>query len=378
MNASKKSKMASSLLAISKGHQVSNKVGFVTEANSPFSDGFSIDGESAALAALGIPDSPEDDHPLFDRYAELQDRKAELVRKQRDWMHRQGADDLVDYKDTQAMKQLGALVGQETDSMTLHTKEAYRMFMGRSSDPERRLQQIPGGKRAATSLRTLLTLTALDNPYADWALVEYERNQHKVMKLLEQKIQAGQNALEAKKKIGLSYSVLQSSEPKSIELGFKSAYGYGVAELIMAFDYFVRVQKTLARKNIISDEQERNQINEVTRLIRGYSNKVALFEKWLTRPEFKDLSRSDYLPGVPKEAAERVEGMRAIFGAIPAQIYSGEVAPSHSRRRHKLSAQERALLASVGQALQQEEDEAEAQAHAQGALIADSAPAGLV
>ena len=50
---------------------------FVTEANSPFSDGYSISGEEAALADFMAGPMPEND-PLYECYVELVDRKDRL------------------------------------------------------------------------------------------------------------------------------------------------------------------------------------------------------------------------------------------------------------------------------------------------------------
>ncbi len=55
---------------------------FATEDNSPFSDGYSIAGEEAALATfLGGPMDEAD--PLYDRYIELEDRRDRLERSKR-------------------------------------------------------------------------------------------------------------------------------------------------------------------------------------------------------------------------------------------------------------------------------------------------------
>jgi hypothetical protein len=163
--------------------------------------------------------------------------------------------------------------------------------------------------------------------------------------------------------MGLKYSVLMSAEAKTVELGFRSPYGYAIAELVVTYDYFVRVMKTLGRKNLVSDQEERKRIQEITRMIRRRFNETARFERWLARPELCTLSRSDYLPGATEEAVKRVEAAAGIFGAVPAQIYSGELAPRHSRRREQMTDSDRKLLQAVSAELQRAEEGLDAAAN---------------
>lgn len=290
------------------------------------------------------------------------------------WQARQGADPVVSAGEALSMRRLGALVDQEADSMTLHTKEGYRLFMGRSRDPVKSLPAIPGGKRIASALKTLWTLTGADNPYADWALVRHEHNLTEMKHELKQQTEAGEGQLESIKRMGLTYSVLISAEAKSLELGFKSPYGYAIAELMVTYDYFIRVMKTLGRKNLISDQEERKRIHDVTRLIRRHFNETAKFERYLTRPELSALSRRDYLPGADADAGKRIEAAAAIFGPVPAQIYRTELAPRHSRRRQQITEADRKLLRAVSVELEQ------AEAGADGAAneAVEAAASGLV
>ena len=66
-------------------------IGFSTEENSPFTDGYSITGEEALLAAYMAGPMREDD-PLYERYIELEDRKDQLARMQAKFHTRKGSD----------------------------------------------------------------------------------------------------------------------------------------------------------------------------------------------------------------------------------------------------------------------------------------------
>jgi hypothetical protein len=150
--------------------------------------------------------------------------------------------------------------------------------------------------------------------------------------------------LEAIKKRGLNISVLRSKDPKEVELGFKSPYGYTVAEHIVTYDYFVRLVKTLVRKDMISDDEGRSMVQGITRQYRSIFETPVRFERYLMREELRPLSRADFLPGAPDDAKKRVRAVVGIFGEVPRAIFTGAIAPRHSKRRVNLTPQELRLL----------------------------------
>jgi integrating conjugative element protein (TIGR03761 family) len=346
---------------------------FATEPNSPFPDGYSIAGERAALTELGVTDWPDEGHPLYERYAVLDERTKQREQMEATWRARNGADALVSAGEATSMRQLGHLVSDGADQMTLHTKEAYRLFIGRAADPEKKLESIPGAKRLAHALRGLWQLTAFDNPYADWALVRHDHNIGEVLKQLESRTRDAQHSLDKVRSKGLNYTVLQSAEPKVLDLGFRSPYGYAVAELVVTYDYYVRLMKTLCRKNLISDKEEYSAIREITRTIRRHMHETNYFGRWLTTKELINLARADFLPTASDDSRKRQEAAAAIFGPVPSQIYAGTLAPRHTRRRQNLSGPEQKLLQQVSAELQA--GEAELEAEARGAT---EAAAGLL
>ena len=331
---------------------------FATETNSPFSDGYSIAGEEAALAEFLAGPMDETD-PMYDRYIELEDRKDRLERMQAEFQGRKGANAVVSREEARGMDELGVLVDEEVDQMSIHTKEAYRMFMGRMREPGKEAAPIVGGKRVAAALRGLWLLTGNDNPYADWALLRHEQTIKEIQRRLQRETREANSLLADLRKKGLSYSILQSAEPKVLNLGYRSPYGYAVSQLIVEFDYFVRVQKTLARKTLLSDEQARQAITEMTRFIRRVFNETTRFDRWLSRTEVRALSRADFLPDADEQAAKRVEFATGVFGVVPAEVFSAQMQPRHSRRRQQITHAERQLLHTVGAQLEAAEQELE-------------------
>lgn len=328
---------------------------FEKENNSPFEDGYSIAKEEAALAAYIAGGAKEND-PLHERFIELQDRRErlELLARERD--ERSGADPVVSNQEARSVEDLGGLVDDGVDQMELHTIEAIRMFTGRAREAGNPRTAIIGGKRVASSLRNLWLLTVNDNPYADWALVRHEHSVDQVLKHLREETVKAESMLSSIRQKGLSFSVLSSSSPVSLNLGFRSPYGYSISMLMVEYDYFVRVQKTLQRKNMQNDEDTRKALSAVSRGILGIFYGTTRFDRWLGQAEIRTLSRLDWV-SQEKDALGRVEFALQAFGPVPSAIYTGELAPSHSRRRYSLTEAERELLKTVGGQLQEAEEQ---------------------
>ncbi len=315
--------------------------------SNPFPDGYDLEAERLALADLLQAEQPDESDPRWPRVIEYTERLRQFEGMQSAWRLRQGADAVV--PDTEAAVQAGGLVDEAPDAMVLHTQEAHRLFMGRSRDPQGQLQPIVGGKRVAAALRSIWYLSGNDNPYADWALIDTGERIQSLKVALDELGRDCKQRLEAAARKGLIFSILKSREPVSLELGFRSPYGYTVAGLIVEYDYRVRQVKTLVRKDLMTDDEGRKLIREVTRRIRGVFETPVRFERYLIRQELRDLSRSDWLPGADAEAGKRVKAVTGIFGEVPKPVFTGSVAPRHTRRRVNLSEQELTLLQKVAE-----------------------------
>jgi hypothetical protein len=161
---------------------------------------------------------------------------------------------------------------------------------------------------------------------------------------LSRVITAREEAIELLKRKGLSLAVMGSRSPKTVELGFRSPYGYATAEAIVEFDYYVRMIKTLIHKDRMSDDEGRAAIRELGRELRALFLEPIRWERHLLREELRQLSRSDFLPGADELAQQRVRAVVALFGEVPRKVFTGAQAPRHTRRRVKLSEAELRLL----------------------------------
>jgi len=321
-----------------------NTAPFPVSPDSPFADGYDIASERDALADLVAAENPDQADPRWARLVELRERESELRRSTKGETRRPGPARVVDVRTASRAVKLGQLTDATPDTMTLHTKDAYRMFTGRSPDAETKVQPIPGAKRFAAVLKSIWHLSANDNPYADWILIRMYEGLVAIRAHLGRVITAREESIDLLKRKGLSLSVMGSRSPKTVELGFRSPYGYATAEVIVEFDYYVRMIKTLIQKDRMSDEEGRVAIRVVGREMRALFLEPIRWERHLLREEMRQLGRSDFLPAANETARQRVRAAVALFGEVPRKIFTGAETPRHSRRRVKLTDGELRLL----------------------------------
>ncbi|MCW5631912.1 MAG: TIGR03761 family integrating conjugative element protein [Rubrivivax sp.] len=323
---------------------------FPVTPNSPFGDGYDLEGERAALKDL----SEEEDFdkvtldPRYQRYLELERREALLKQMQNAHRHRDGAEPEVPQEEANKVNfTLGRLTDEEEDSMALHTRESARLFMGRTIEPGRQGYGQSGAKKVGAALRAIWYLSGNDNPYADFCLIEASSRIAERVRELEQLITENENRLSQLKRRGLNFSVLRADPPVTVNLGFKSPYGYSVVNLVSTFDFYVRVVKTLARKDLLSDKEGYSLIFTQTKACRSIFERVIWFQRYLMKEELRALSRADWLPSADDTARKRVQAAVTLFGELPREVFNGALMPRHSRRRLDLSEQELRLLDEV-------------------------------
>ena len=317
---------------------------FPVSPDSPFTDGYDIAAERDALADLVAAGYCVEDDPRWARFVELRERENELREAARTEKPNVTSAAAVVAREDSPVAKLGQLADATPDTMTLHTKDAYRMFTGRLADAAAKLPHIPGGRRFAAILKSIWHLSANDNPYADWILVRMYEGLVSIRNHLDRVIKSREEAFDLLKRKGLTLSVMGSRSPKTVELGFRSPYGYATAEAIVEFDYYVRIVKTLIHKDRISDAEGRTAIRQVGREMRALFIEPIRWEKHLLREELRALSRSDFLPGADEAARQRVRAAITLFGGVPREVFTGAVAPRHTRRRVKLTDAELRLL----------------------------------
>lgn len=327
---------------------------FATHERSPFPDKYDLQGERKILATLIRSGDPDPADPLYPRYEMFLEREAKLRQMQAEYQARQGADPIVAPATARQINDLGALQPGAADTMTLHTAEAMRLFMGTSVQPGGTGYPMAGGKRVAAALRGLWSLSSNDNPYADWSLVDISER----IADARQNIAADQKRILAKldetKQKGLDYSIVQSRSPSVVQLGFTSPYGFMIAMLIIDFDFFTRVVKSAQRRDLLSSKEGHELLQATKHRCRSAFERALRFQRVLSAKEVVTLSRLDWLPTADEAGKQRVADLQQILGAIPKDIFMGQRQPRHSKRRLQLSEAELRLLDQV--ALTEEPD----------------------
>ncbi|WP_310645213.1 PFL_4669 family integrating conjugative element protein [Limnohabitans sp.] len=318
---------------------------FATIESSPFPDGYDIEAESMAVAHLVESDNPSETDPLYARYTLYLDRLAQLDSMRRTHHARQEANLEVPTNQATKATQIGALSVDEEDTMTLHTVEAMRLYLGVAPEPGSTTRfGVPGARRAATALRQLFLLTANDNPYADLKLVETDQRVAKIKALIEKIERTHKTKLDEMRAKGLSYSILASSNPQTVSLGYRSPYGYTMSTLIVLFDHCVRVVKSAARRDLVSKAETHIALLQMKREIRSMFENANGAVRTLMQKQMLGLSRADWLEQADEDAKKRVEAARQLLGALPQPIFVGELSPRHSLRNERLSGAEVELL----------------------------------
>lgn len=330
---------------------------FETDAASPFKDKYSIEKEQVIVGYLDhVTEEQLRRDKKWQRWELLQERKEWLIKALSEYKGHKAAEVGVSFADVSKMDRLGTLVNDDEapDTMELHTKEAFRLFMGRRRDPEGNIPPIPGAKRVGAVLRMCHNLSRNDNPYADWALLLAAESIKELSGILTARSKHDVEVLRQLQEKGLRFGILQSKEPKTLDIGFKSPYGYLLAEFVVDFDYYVRVLKTMIRKARMTDLEGREAVRAVTRPARAFFEEMTKFERFLFRAELQPLTRSDYLPNADANAKKRVEAVTAIFGPVPAAIFEGTMVPPYTQRRAPQTDADRSMLARIAMELDAE------------------------
>lgn len=292
-----------------------------------------LDAERMVLSELIESDNPDPAHPLFSRYQRYMERCEALERERGLHLLRQEADVSVALSDAAKLSRMGQLSSDGGDRMRLHTRDAMRLFLGRVPKPGEKGYAMAGGKRVAAALRALWSLSANDNPYADWALVEVDDRISALRQTIESEQRHALAGLDAMRQKGLDYTILQSRDPAEVALGFASPYGYMIAGLLVEVDFLVRVIKSAVLRDLIGSENGREGVHRVKHKCLSVFHFAVRWQNVLSRPEFAKLSRLDLLPNAAGQSTQRAEALSALLGPVPQEILSLEKQPRHSKRR---------------------------------------------
>lgn len=238
----------------------------------------------------------------------------------------------------------GSLGHDSAGSMSLHTREALRVFSGRAANTKARIAPLPGGRHYAAAMKTIWYLSGADNPYADWILIRAYDGLVTLRARMAAQTAAREATLAELRRKGLVFDVLASARPLTVALGFRSPYGFAIAETIVEFDYYVRLVQTLVRTDRLSDADGVTDIHALSQGLFGLYHKAMRWERVLLGKALQHLCRADFRPEAGMDARERVAAAAAQLGKLPRDILLGIEQPRHSRRRGHTLAADTALV----------------------------------
>jgi integrating conjugative element protein (TIGR03761 family) len=149
-------------------------------------------------------------------------------------------------------------------SITLHTRQAQRLFRGR-----RKTDDKPGiiGLTAFSAIMTRVWEAAgADDPYADWFLLQVERAIEETRKLVHTRQQDVDKHLSSRERVKIE--VASSLEPVVLPLNFPTPYGYMGAYLIEDFDQLVLSLLTAVHVALIPRDTAMATLSNTSRAIR--------------------------------------------------------------------------------------------------------------
>ncbi len=135
--------------------------------------------------------------------------------------------------------------------LTLQTRHAQRLFMGRRATPEK--PYILGLTRFGAILSQLQVCVDADDPYADWWLIKVEE----ALQRSAQEVQALREAVEEQLRstAAIEVKIAESLQPVRVPLQFRNPFAYSAARILADFDMLVRAVLT-ARHTGLMDRRE--------------------------------------------------------------------------------------------------------------------------
>ncbi|MCP4993932.1 MAG: TIGR03761 family integrating conjugative element protein [Gammaproteobacteria bacterium] len=170
------------------------------------------------------------------------------------------ADPVVDYKT--AADRPGRLRG--TSHLTIETRQAQRLVYGRAQSEDQ--QGIIGLVKFAMIMGRIWRAAELDDPYADWYLLQIHESLTTAQAEIKQMTSQVQEQL--KSVSGVDISVAHSLEPVQVPLHFPNAYGYMGGYLIADYDTLVRSVLTAVHVALMTRDEGKRLLHNCGRLIR--------------------------------------------------------------------------------------------------------------
>lgn len=222
--------------------------------------------------------------------------------------------------ETAELENPGQVVTNKT--LTLHTKEALKIFKGREANAEKSVRDIPGIPVYASFLKVIWGDCWNGNLYAKYWIQKLEKSLGEAEKhLISVKSQLDNKSASRLKQISLSNS--EATHPVDVEINFASPYTYKIIYLLIQLDEIVAQMINLRHIAIInpvefeaSKREAVSSIQKVLNGLRGYSRQGITLED------------------IEAKNAKALEAISAM-GELPQDILDGSYHPEQLPRMSK-------------------------------------------
>lgn len=242
---------------------------------SVFSDGYDWETERKRLTAV-TADGTDGSHPNAEALAVLTEH--EMLLKQhimRQRIHNRQArsrslnsinlDDYAIYlSEDEIFNDVGTLAGSE-DAFELHTKQGIRIWEGKN---DKKTHRWPGIRYGMALSGELVRAAKADNPFAHAELLTLETELDVVAGVLLIETDKMQQMIEQYRATGIHISVFANAEPVLIKTAALRGYGFRLLQLLTAYDYLVRLAKTMGLKGLMANTASNDVIYECGKKIR--------------------------------------------------------------------------------------------------------------
>lgn len=308
---------------------------FATCSDSVFEDSYDHNAEADIVAKL-ILDPANVEHPRvidFEHRMFLLKSRIKYVTKGRAAISKIMLEDykitMISKKGNSRIPKMKALVPSDVATITLHTAEAVSILEGVKKTPSK--YGYPGLKSAGSAVRDLYFLSIENNPFADLALINFERDLSIVSNMIQGKTTKYTNMLEQEEKRGLNLPILVSAEPMSFPIDFGSQYSVALSRLVLMYDYAIRVILTVTNAGLIRRKSFIEERADIRRNIIRTSQEVCKYRRLVSHPAIRSLRPESLLNDDPANLTLLSQATLAV-GELPLDVLIGNKLPNYSSR----------------------------------------------
>lgn len=219
------------------------------------------------------------------------------------------ADPIVPYADV--VKRPGRTITE--GEITLHTRLAHRLFYGRKRAEG--VEPIIGLVRFVSNTNAMCEAARLDDPYADWKLLQIEEEMRQLESRMETELKDLNIMIMPEEERRVKVKSLGSVKPATFCLSFQYTYGFRAADLLGLYDKLVNT--ALAAKQVGRFFED-----DWSRVIGATSQRLRHIFNLSGGYRFSGTKRDDF-------AANNARARAAIekYSELPADVLAGKRRP---------------------------------------------------